>query len=101
VLDLLLVLSPIAAVVAVAVVVVRRERRPEPAPARGPLEDPVVDLTFLRSTPWEIDLRITQLANEGRRSLGARMRDAQEAGDAVRPPVAGTRRRRQRPLVAR
>ena len=41
-LDLLLVLSPIAAVVAVAVVVVRRERRPEPAPARGPLEDPVV-----------------------------------------------------------
>jgi len=93
VIDLLL-LGPALAVIGTAAVVVRRERRPvAPAPVEA---DPVVDLTFLRATPREVDLRITQLKADATGSLGARMQLAQ---DAQRPaPVA--RRRRTRPLVA-
>ncbi len=98
-LDLFL-LTPAAAVLAAAAVVLRREhraRRPVLVPV--PEDDPVVDLTFLRAAPREIDLRISQLRSEAQGSLGARMRTVQLAQDADRRPTVRTRRR-ERPLVA-
>ena len=94
-LDLML-LSPMAAVLAAAAVVVRRERRPGPVLALE--EAAVVDLAFLRAAPREIDLRTTPLRADAQGSLGERMRTAQLAAETARPVVR--RRRRERPRVA-
>lgn len=96
-LDLLL-FTPVLAVLAAAAVVVRRERRPEPVLAAE--DDLVVDLSFLRASPREVDLRITQLRADAQGSLGARMRTVQLADEASSRPVFRTRRRRERPLIA-
>jgi len=93
VIDLLL-LGPALAVIGTAALVVRRERRPSVPLAV--VDDPVVDLTFLRAAPREVDLRIAELRAGAAGSLGARMQRAQ----AARSDAPARRRRRTRPLVA-
>jgi len=94
----LLIIGPALAIACVAIVVWRRERpRPEPLPEEV---DVVVDLTFLQSSPRDLDRPIAELSADADGSLGARMRTAQLAEQATQRPARRTRPRRARPLVA-
>lgn len=94
----LLLIGPALAVIAVAVAAWRRDRE---VPEEQPEEvDVIVDLTFLRSAPRELDQLISELSAEAEGTLGARMRTAQLAEQAARRPAVRSRRRRTRPLVA-
>lgn len=94
----LLLIGPALAIIAMALGVWRRER---PVPDELPEEaDVIVDLTFLRSAPRELDRLISELSAEADGTLGARMRTAQLAEQASHQSVVRARRRRIRPLVA-